>query len=159
MHTISIYNQSAYLNSIPNPIVMRVVKLTLWNIDGTTSEVKLTYPNFCNNGDSETAAALHLEEWIRTMTRYYVNVTAYQAVFGVVYKDGTERFGSMCHEKQAVPEGRIFVSGSIAGGKWMTPEEIKQEERSKNYEMMETGKNIVSRIPSVRNSDRASWQN
>lgn len=115
-------------------IKLRIVRLTVWNLDGTTSEMKLYYPPFCWNGDCSNRAGQHLEEWCREMTRYYLQISHYQVDFGVVYQDGREEMCGGCFARQEVPEGKIFKTAKCDRGRWMTPEQLKADHNKKMQE-------------------------
>jgi hypothetical protein len=111
-------------------IKQRIVRLTVWNLDGTTDEMRFTYPaGFCWNGDDTNRAGQHLEEWCREMTRYYLKISHYQVDFGIVYQDGTERMECSWFEKKQVPLGKMYETGKCSNGKWMTPEKIKAKQQ------------------------------
>jgi len=107
-------------------IKQRIVRLTVWNLDGTTSEMKFYYPPFCWNGDCENRVGQHLEEWCREMTRFYLKISHYQVHFGVQYQDGTEEIGGASFMLKEVPEGKIFKTAKCNQGKWKTPEQLEK---------------------------------
>lgn len=143
-------------------IASRVVRLTVWNLNGTTSEMKFYIPVFCWNGDDTDRAGMYLQEWCQEMTKYYLKITAYQIDFGSVLKDGTERFGGHYFLKQEVPLNKVFRTGALAG-KWVSPEAEKKRLNKKTMEFykkrMSENKSIYTGKPIKRSAEPEAWQN
>jgi hypothetical protein len=125
--------------------LQRIVRLTVWNLDGTTSEMKFYFPAlFCNNMDDTNSAGRHLAEWCREMTRYYLKISHYKIDFGTVLTDGTEQIGAISFEKQNIPEGKIFKAGKIETGQWMTPQKLKESQKPVHVRVKKQNKIKVS---------------
>lgn len=117
-------------------IKSRVVRLTIWQLNGLREEMRFVYPAFCFNGDCELRAGALIEEWCREMTRYYLKIHSYQVDFGVIYQDGREVMDGIHFFKRKVPLNKIYVVTQYQQGKWMTEGEAKkfQAEKYKDYE-------------------------
>ena len=58
------------------------------------------------------------------MTRYNLQILAYQVDFGSIYHDGTESLGTSSFFKKMVPVDKVYVrTASGSEGKWMSQEE------------------------------------
>lgn len=148
---MSIVNNANLKEMYPsfNTVTGRFVLLTVWNMDGSTSEMRFSYPPFCFNGDDQNRAGQYLEEWARDMTRFYLQITAYQVHFGTVYNDGSETISSWFHKKE-VPLNKVFISKKINQGKWVTPAAAKKQAVKKQRVRMRTnireGRNLLSGV-------------
>lgn len=106
-------------------IKQRILLLTVWNLDGTTSESKFYFPVFCWNGDDSGRMAMHLMEWVKEMSRYHWKISHYEVNQGCVYQDGREEIFGSGWGRHEIPTGRLYKRGT--SGKWITPEQADKD--------------------------------
>lgn len=96
----------------------RSVKVVLDNLDGTQSEVKLTWPKVSNWGDDAEIANLYISQMIEHWTKLQLKISAYQVFLGSINKDGQEHY-SIYYDKIEIPVGKVFMPSKQGIGKWV----------------------------------------
>lgn len=98
----------------------RVSLATLFHLDGTTSQVKLTFPNVCFDGEMQELTQQHLSRLICEWTRFFIKIGGYQISLGSIDQDGNEHY-SINYQPVEIPLGKIYHNG-----KWQAPEDVKK---------------------------------
>lgn len=102
--------------------IHRAVKVVLYNLDGTQSEVKLQWPKVSNWGEDQEIASSYLSSMVEHWTQRWIQIRAYQVHMGSVSADGTEHY-DISYPLVEIPLDRVYNPGSAT---WDDPKEVLQ---------------------------------
>lgn len=103
----------------------RITKVVLFNLDGTTSEVKLTFPIFSHWGEPSEISQHYLSNLVCDWSRFWIKIRAYQIHLGSIDKDGNEGY-SISYAVNEIPLNKIYVDG-----KWISPKAAEEKEKKR----------------------------
>jgi hypothetical protein len=119
-------------NQIAKPIlanetkwVARVTKATLYHLNGTVSEIKLTVPIYTNNGEASELSYHPMVDYVCSLTTWFIKISGFVVSLGSIDIDGNEKYG-INYEPIEIPLGKVYHYG-----KWVDPKIIKEKEMRK----------------------------
>lgn len=127
----------------------RVTKVTLFHLDGSMSEMKLTLPVFSCWSESQELGQRYIGEYVEHLTVCFLKIHSYQISLGQVDLQGNETY-SIHYEKVEIPLNKVFVPAKRSGT-WQNPASVLKREsdkrRSEINKRMKTGRNAVDGSP------------
>ncbi len=114
------YTEAFRMQEAAKQFPSKVVKAALHHLDGTTSEVKMTYPNYFPDMQLCEIAAMELKETINRWTRFFIKISSYQISIGSIDVNGNEHY-SISYNLTEIPADRIYYNG-----RWRTSEFMKK---------------------------------
>ena len=84
-------------SNVANPKVQRVTKVIMHNLDGTKSEMRLTFPAVSLWGEMQEATYLYLSQLVEDWSRTFIRISGYEIHLGTIHQDGSETFSIQYH--------------------------------------------------------------
>ena len=106
-------------------IVAWVTKATLYHLDGTTSEMRLTTPRYSMWGEAQELAVNPIHEYINSLTTHFIKIHSYKIECGNIDSNGIEDYFISC-EIVEIPLNKVYYKG-----KWVNPEKVKEMQLKK----------------------------
>lgn len=101
--------------------IAHVIKATLYHLNGATSEIKMRVPIYTFWGEPSEMASNCLRDYVNSLTRHFIQISAYQISFGDIYSDGAEDY-SVSYPVEEIPLDKVYHNGE-----WVNPETIRQK--------------------------------
>jgi len=111
--------KQATQNNLGYPVA-KVIKGTLYHLNGATSEIKMQVPVYTRWSEPSEMAANFLRDYIASLTQHFIQISAYQISMGGIYSDGTENY-SLKYPIEEIPLDKVYHNGE-----WVNPETIRQ---------------------------------
>lgn len=165
MEKVLIITEENYLQHNPaaSQWKQRVVKVTLFHLDNTTSEIKLTLPIFSHWIDCTEMAERYLSGYVNQLTQHYLKISAFQVQIGSINDKGAEVYG-ITYDKEIIPLNKVYVPNYKPFGRWVKPETEKRRQQGSRLKQMVKdmgkGRHPVSGQSIKHTKDHpAGWQN
>ncbi len=100
--------------------IAKVIKATLYHLNGVTSEIKMQVPVYTIWGEPSEIAANCLRNYIASLTQHFIQISAYQISMGGIYSDGRENY-SITYSVEEIPLDKVYHNGE-----WVDPATIKR---------------------------------
>lgn len=143
MRKIPVFNSG----SLPPGINNRITKVTLFNLDGSISEIKLTLPVFGWSGEPQEISQAYLSSYVEHLTVCFLKIHSYQISIGSVDHKGNEVYGIQ-YERVEIPLNKVYMPDS---GTWQDPAQVKKMQTDKRHaeidRRMMAGKNAIDGAP------------
>ena len=134
------------LFSINPEWVSRVTKVTLFHLNGETSEMKLITPIFSMWGEPQELSYSYLTEYVNGLTACWIAISGYQVSLGSIDKKGEERY-SIDYPTFEIPLNKVYH-----GGQWVDPVTDEIRDRSGNPTRISILNNYLSDVEAGRAS-------
>ena len=94
----------------------RVTRVTLFHLDGSTSEIKLTAPNYGRWSEIQELAYLPLSNYVDSLTARFIKIHSYYISLGSIDCNGKEHY-SIHYPVTEIPLKKVYHNG-----KWVYPQ-------------------------------------
>ncbi len=108
----------------------RIIKAVLYHLDGTTSEMKLTFPVFTAWGEPCEIAGVYMSLFIEDLTTNWLTIKSYQIHTGSVDHKGNEVY-TTTYEMNEIPLNKVYVRTGKAPGRLVSPHVAEKRKRNK----------------------------
>jgi len=126
------------------------IKATLYHLDGTTSEILTTLPNYSNWTEYLELGQSAMREYINNITRHWIKISHFFVEVGSVETSGEFR-PIFCPIRHQVPLNKVYKSGTL--GKWVTPDthpyNPKYDQRGSSIDLPELVRIVTERQESI----------
>lgn len=112
----------------------RVTRITLFHLDGTTSNMKFMMPVTTAWGEMQETATVYLQALVENLTRTWIKIRGFQIAMGSIYQNGEEIYSSY-YAPVEIPLNKVFIP-PIELGRWVTLEERQKAEKETKYELV-----------------------
>lgn len=115
----------------PDPDITRIVKLTLYHLNGSISNMVMQMPNYSAWWCHHNHAATIINEYVYFMASSFLQIEKFQAECGVI-RDGQytkSKIPSFDTQLKVIPVDKVFIPGT--SGRWVSLEEGAKIEAEK----------------------------
>jgi hypothetical protein len=126
MKKIPFINDKNRLNPSFAHITQRCVKATLYHLDGSESEVKLTWPKVSDWAEDQEIASGHLSTMIEHWTKHWIQIRAYQVHMGSITDKGKEEY-SISYPITEIPLDKVY---NPLSSKWEDPKDVLKRQQA-----------------------------
>lgn len=114
-------NQVQVTKPVKQPIDQKksIVRVKLFHLDGSESEMRLQTPFYTSLTEPLEMASVSISNYIESLTARFIQIRSYQVSFGTVNQKGEEVLPFN------YPEVEIPVNKVYYRGKWVNPNKVK----------------------------------
>ncbi len=91
--------------------VSRVTKVTLNNLDGTVSEMKLITPVFSSWSEPQELSHAFLSGYAEALSAYWIKISSFQIQLGSIDSEGQEHY-DIFYEPFEIPLNKVYHKGN-----------------------------------------------
>jgi hypothetical protein len=102
----------------------RVTKVILYNLDGTTSEMKLIFPILSFWSEPQEESQYYLRLLVYQWTESWLNISKFEVHLGSIDHNDVEHY-SIKYEPEKIPLNMVWKSSDRSEGSWVNRDNIK----------------------------------
>lgn len=120
-----------------NGFNLRIAKVDLFYLDGTTNAIKMTIPMIPGGCGGTEEAYKYLAAYVQELTKYYITISHFKITMGAVKEDGEEDY-CMYYNPVYVPLNAVYqVNWPM--GEYVCPLEVKRKQKEIMQQRIDRG--------------------